>query len=322
MTEFFSVFKNELRDFLSSRQEAVGADAFRNDCRILGSFDKYLCETGFAERNIPEYIVNGWIQTLYEINTPKKVADKLGYLRNFLKYLQYCGIQAFIPVNPKIADDYVPYLFSDNELERIFHAADALTHGRITTRLQIPMILRMLYGCGFRIGELLNVRICDVNFKKHTVLVKHAKNKKQRIVVMSDSLSSMLERYCAAMELNSNGYLFQGRSTDKPLSKSTVSMYFRNILKYTGIYTKPLPHKRGQCIHCLRHNFTVRSFAQAEKCGKPPLEAIPYLSVYLGHYDMNGTEKYLKFSPDMFPEYTDMFEAYTGSVFMEVSYEE
>lgn len=322
MTEFFSIFKNELRDFLSSRQETVGVDAFRNDCSILGSFDKYLYESGFAERHIPEYIVNGWIHTLYEINTPKKVADKLGYLRNFLKYLQYCGIQVFIPVNPKIADDYVPYLFSDDEMQRIFHAADTLIHGRSTTRLQIPMILRMLYGCGFRIGELLNVRVCDVNFKKHIVFIKHAKNKKQRIVVMSFSLSSMLERYCAAMGLNSNSYLFQGRNTDKPLSKSTVSMHFGNILKYTGIYAEPLPHKRGQCIHCLRHTFTVRAFAEAEKRGKSAVEAIPYLSVYLGHYDMNGTEKYLKFSPDIYPEYTDMFEDYAGSVFAEVSYEE
>lgn len=323
MTEFFSVFKKELHDFLSARQGTVGPDTFKNDCRILGSFDKYLYESGFAERYIPEYIITGWTQTLYETNSPKTIADKLGYLRNFLKYLQYCGIQVFIPVNPKIADAYVPYLFSDDEIERIFHTADTLTHGRSTTRLQIPMILRMLYGCGFRIGELLNIRVCDVNFKKHTVLVKHAKNKKQRIAVMSSSLSSMLERYCAAMLLKADSsYLFPSEKTNKPLSKSTVSMHFRNILKCTGIYTEPLPHKRGQCIHCLRHNFAVRSFAQAEKYGKPAVEAVPYLSVYLGHYDMNGTEKYLKFSPDMFPEYMDMFEAYTGSVFAEVSYEE
>ena len=153
--------------------------------------------------------------------------------------------------------------------------------------------------------------------------MKHAKNKKQRIVVMSSSLSSMLERYCAAMMLKADSsYLFPSGKTNKPLSKSTVSMHFRNILKCTGIYTEPLPHKRGRCIHCLRHNFAVRSFAQAEKHGKPAVEAVPYLSVYLGHYDMNGTEKYLKFSSDMFPEYMDMFEAYTSSVFAEVYYEE
>lgn len=37
---------------------------------------------------------------------------------------------------------------------------------------------------------------------------------------------------------------------------------------------------------------------------------------------MNGTEKYLKFSSDMFPEYNAMFESCAGEAFSEVSYEE
>ena len=35
---------------------------------------------------------------------------------------------------------------------------------------------------------------------------------------------------------------------------------------------------------------------------------MPFLSVYLGHHDMDETEKYLKFSGDMFPEYIELFE--------------
>ena len=42
----------------------------------------------------------------------------------------------------------------------------------------------------------------------------------------------------------------------------------------------------------------------------------------MGHEDMNGTAKYLKFSSDIFPEYTEMFEVYTDGIFSEVSYEE
>lgn len=42
---------------------------------------------------------------------------------------------------------------------------------------------------------------------------------------------------------------------------------------------------------------------------------MPFLSVYLGHHDMDETEKYLKFSGDMFPEYIELFEDFASGVF-------
>ena len=44
--------------------------------------------------------------------------------------------------------------------------------------------------------------------------------------------------------------------------------------------------------------------------------------VYLGHHDMDETEKYLKFNGDMFPEYMGLFEDYATGVFTEAAYEE
>ena len=105
------------------------------------------------------------------------------------------------------------------------------------------------------------------------------------------------------------------------MKRDTVSHCFLTILKATGIYQEPQPHTRGQCLHNLRHLFAIKSFAQAEQAGRSTENSIPYLSVFLGHYDMDGTEKYLKFSGDMFPEYTDLFGDYAASVFPEVAYE-
>ena len=262
------------------------------------------------------------------ITTAETVADKVGYLRNFLKYLQYCGIPVFIPRVPKVTESYIPYIFSEDEIERIFAAADTLPlpkapNANVLFQVEFPMILRMLYGCGFRIGELLQVRVGDIDFERGTVLLKNTKNKKQRLVPMHDSLSSMLCQYCTAMELTQNcdTFLFPGRLPGQHLTHSAVSQCFMAILKATGIYQEPQPHTRGQCLHNLRHLFAIKSFAQAEQAGRSAENSIPYLSVFLGHYDMDGTEKYLKFSSDMFPEYTALFEDYAASVFPEVAYE-
>ncbi|MFR7973410.1 MAG: hypothetical protein ACLU8C_13875 [Lacrimispora saccharolytica] len=77
-----------------------------------------------------------------------------------------------------------------------------------------------------------------------------------------------------------------------------------------------------QCLHCFRHYFAIHSFAQAEQNGLPAEDSVPFLSVYLGHHDMDETEKYLKFSGDMFPEYIELFEDFASGVFAEVAYEE
>ena len=127
------------------------------------------------------------------------------------------------------------------------------------------MLLRMLLGCGFRLGEPLAAKVKDVNFLNGTVLIRHAKNNKQRVVPMDKTLAEMLERYCIAM----------------------------------GIKTEP------------------------ESYLFPADGSVPFLSVYLGHHDMvDETEKYLKFSGDMFPEYTELFKDYATGVFTEVAYEE
>ena len=327
MTSLVSIFKSELTDFLAAREKSVSPQTFSNDCRILGSFDRYLHEIHYSQRSITEAVVAGWTQLLHETYTTNSVAARLGYLRNFLRYLQYCGVSVYIPQNPKLTNEYIPYIFSDSEIERIFKAADNLTtygkKGLILSHAELPMILRMLYGCGFRIGELLHVHVRDVNFQQKTVLLKDTKNKKQRIVPMSISLSEMLERYCYAMGIihKPESYLFPGQKAGCSLSQTTVLYEFSQLLKSTGIYISPKPHTRGQCIHCFRHLFAVQAFAQAERLGRSPASSIPYLSVYLGHYDMDGTEKYLRFSSDIFPEYTDLFESYVGNVFPEASYE-
>lgn len=124
MKEFLSPFQEELTDFLAMRKKTVCAETYAGDCRILGSFDRFFTAYGCTEKSVSEDVVNAWIQSLFAFNARKTVADKVGYLRNFLKYLQYCGVPVFIPRVPKAAESYIPYIFSEEEIKQIFAAAD------------------------------------------------------------------------------------------------------------------------------------------------------------------------------------------------------
>lgn len=111
-----------------------------------------------------------------------------------------------MPDCPKTSDSYVPYIFSDEEIQMLLASADSWV-GRHTdpqTRqmdMEFCMLLRMLLGCGFRLGEPLAAKVKDINFSRGTILIRHAKNNKQRIVPMDVTLTGMLEKYCIAMAI-------------------------------------------------------------------------------------------------------------------------
>ena len=323
-----SVFHEELAEHLAMREKTLSPLSFAANKRTLLLFDRHLAERGKTEKTVTENDVASWIEPLYAGLSRRTVASHVGFLRVFLQYLRYKGFSVYMPPYPKVPQNYVPYLFSDAELETIFRATDSVPvlsrSAQPYFRMEFPMLLRMLYCCGFRLGELLSAKVGDVNFESGVILLRDTKNRKQRLVPMGESLTDILRRYCLAMDLTANAesYLFPGKNPQKRLHSQTAERWFRTLLKDTGIYIQPEKHTRGQCLRCLRHVFTVKSFAQAEKAGRSVHDSVPFLSVYLGHFDMDGTEEYLKFSPDMFPEHTALFEAYAEGIFPEARYED
>lgn len=324
MNTFKSVFKEDILDYLEASQKAVSDETLLIARRVLLSFDVLL--TAEDRTLIDEKIINRWIGKLQKQNAPKTVSDKVSCLRKFLRYLRYKGYNVFMPDCPKATSSYVPYIFSVEEIQTLFSDADEQAGKHASARIQrvdmeFCMLPRLLLGCGFRLGETLAAQVKDVNFSRGAILIRHAKNNKQRAVAMDETLTRMLEKYCVAMGIRTEpeSFLFpSAQNVGSPISKATCDGRFRNLLKETGIFVPRKAHTRGQCLHCFRHYFAVRSFARADRNGRPVNDSVPFLSVYLGHHDMDETEKYLRFSSDMFPEYTGLFEDYVSGIFTEV----
>jgi site-specific recombinase XerD len=319
MSDFRSAVAKELGEYLSIRKMTLEPESFRIDLHTLGDFDSFFAECGVTSKSVTEELVSGWIAHLKNKNHSRTISNKVSCLRCFLRFLRYYGIPVFMPQCPKWHEDYVPYIFTDTEMEMIFRHSDAAAFaGGSARRFETTMLIRLLYGCGLRHGEALKLIRSDVDFERGTLLLRQPKNKKQRIVPMHQSLTDILMQYCAALGVfdKPDALLFPGEKPDATASMGDMRTGFRKILKAARIYTPTeKPGQRGQCLHCLRHVFAVKSFAQAEQNGRSTADSVPYLSVYLGHFDMDGTEKYLKFSSDIFPEHTKMFEAYSAGVF-------
>jgi integrase len=326
MIVFRSIFKNEINDFLSLREKSMSISGYKHYSGYLASFDTYLATLCLKERNITEAIINGWLGRLKGKTSSK--ANEVISIRMFLKYLQVLGVPVYLPITPKVVDDYIPYIFSDSELKKIFTAADNFTvnytQHNPNMQIEFPMIMRLLYGCGLRIGETLKLQMKDVDLDGGIITILHAKKDKQRLVPMSTSLAEILMQYCLAMGIIGIPYalLFPGIDPSKPASVRSIRNKFDVIAKSLEITLKERQwHERGPCMHCFRHVFAFKSFAKAEREGRSIDDSIPFLSVYLGHDSLSETEKYLKFSSEMYPKALELFEEYTESVFPEVYYE-
>ena len=121
----------------------------------------------------------------------------------------------------------------------------------------------------------------------------------------------------------SDAYLFPSADHTQPMSIRSARNKFDLILKSTSIALKwGNWHERGPCMHCFRHLFVFRPFSKAEYEGRSISDSMPFLLIYLGHDSLIETDKYLKFSSEIYPQALNLFEEYAREVFPEVDYEE
>ncbi len=325
---YISCFKNEIPVYMEVRLQELGKDAFRHCRHVVMSFDRYIHELGVTDKHITYETVDGWIKQV-SIGISKNTAGQyIHYIRHFLQYVSRCGYQCAIPRNIRTKDTYVPYLYSDDEITRIFLAADNMDVGKPPknkwAHLELPMILRLLYCCGMRVGEAVNITVGDVDFGRGSILLRVTKKCKQRLVPINESLAEQLYMYCISMGIlsDASAFVFPGADKYSPFAENSVRGYFKAILERAGItrdgYSK---RERGPCLHCLRHTFAVKSFAKNQKDGMNTCESVPFLSTYLGHDSLQETDKYLKYDGDYFGSTVQMFDEFAGDLFPEVKYD-
>lgn len=325
MAEFNSVFGEEISMHLTVREAELSHEAYRHYRRTMILFDEYLSRINHSDKEIPELVIESWIREVSVGISVNTLGLHVHYIRQLLLFLTVLGYTCFIPRTLTVRDTYVPYLYSDEDIERIFAAADSLrvlkTRKNKFAEKEIPLILRLLYCCGLRIGETLNIKVGDLDFKRNLIVLRVTKKYKQRLVPFGKELAEIIYRYCIGMGIlnDSDAYLFPADDRNSHISASSVGNYYRVIREMAGVsYSKQEDYGRGACLHCFRHSFAVRSFDKNERGGIKASESVPFLSTYLGHDSLYETEKYLKYSGNHFEDTLTKFDDYSGELFPEV----
>lgn len=319
-----SVFSSEMNSYLNLLREA---GRYINRIQSsLRSLDRYLADNGPSQEKLDAVTVSSWIMTR-EVSARTKIQDIIN-VKGFAKYLVSLGFEADCPETPKTRSSYVPYIFSDAELERIFSAADNFEPGKKAARssLAFPVLLRLLYGCGLRLGEGRSLRWKDIDLESGVLTIREAKNQKQRFVPMDDSVTKLLKSYNAMTQADGicEDYLFESNcNPGEPFRNNSFYDWFSRVLEAAGIhYEKRSRNERGPCPHCLRHCFTLKSFLKSESEGRHFEDTAPFLASYLGHDSPKETEAYLRSNHTVYTQSHKRVDSAIGHLFPEVNFYE
>jgi integrase/recombinase XerD len=312
---FTGYFSSDLELMLSEKR-ALGLKYVEQE-RLMHVFDKlsqqYDCTNGLSKDLVLTFVEKQphWKRRTQEI--------RITSIRQIAYFFNTHGIKSYLCDTGrvmKLDEHFKPYIFTHDEIQRIFKEIDSEKAARHYDRNHIfyPVIIRMLYSCGLRISEALNLKIKDVDLKNALIYIIDSKNHKCRTLPMDDSLIYFCEGYLKQIHpvYKDDDYFFEPPS-GKKYNKTTVYHHFRKILFKCGI-SHGGRRNGGPRLHDLRHTFCICSLRQFLENGVDYQTALPILSVYMGHSKLSSTGKYLRLTAEAYPEIAKKLENQYGNI--------
>jgi len=291
MVSFAEILNDHYDDMLKLR-ESLGYSIGKNPQQV-SDFIAF-CGVHYADRDgITREMVDNWLQNkVFKTNATQNYA--ISKIRGFTRYLESVGVSAFVPSEDYSVrvNHYTPYIFTDDELTRLFEAIDSIPpyHNSPYREYIAPVLYRMMYCCGMRPSEPPSLFIEDVNLESGEVYIRQSKGYKDRRILMCADLTDLCREYASRMM--SQKYFFEVRPGVR-IGAEWVTDQFHCSWRNSG-----LPKRHNPRPYDLRHNFATRTMMRWLNEGRDVSALAPYLSAYMGHVDFSATFYYIRLLPE------------------------
>ena len=166
----------------------------------------------------------------------------------------------------------IPSVLTKDEVKKLINSADTK---------KSKLMISMLYACGFRVSELTNLKIKDLNFEEKIGYVKQGKGRKDRMFNIPNFLLEDLKSFSEMQKQSGQEFLFsgpKGRLSSRNLQKIVSKLSFK-----AGINKPVHPHTLRHCYatHLLEDGVDIRM-----------------IQVLLGHSNLSTTEIYTHVSAE------------------------
>ncbi len=240
------------------------------------------------------------------------LARNMGVFKEFCNFLQLQkGIACYqIPhkLYPQNHHNFIPYIFSHEEIKAIYsniHYVDKGYRYSYYRQKAYPLIIKILYQTGMRIGEVLNLTKQHYNSELGLFTLVDTKNSKDRNVCLSSHLNKEIQTFIK--KFNINDKLFT-------ISNSSIEIYFKKVLRLSNITITD----KGPRVHDLRFTFIVHSIEQAMN-RKDDLDVfLPILQAQVGHSSLSSLAYYFHITNDILNITNKISEEELGYLIKEV----
>jgi site-specific recombinase XerD len=298
---------------------------FNTEESALRLFDRFLANYPVIDQDGLTPPLNEAFMASRPRTRPRSFNHLLGVLRGFFAWMVVQGRSAHSPVQARprpTTSRLLPFLFELEQVQHILEIAARLPDNpNATHRKEVyPLIFRLMYGLGLRVGEI--VRLChkDVDQRRQLLVIRETKFGKSRLVPFGPKLGCHIDTYL----LQRMGWYGQWQPDDplfsfnrrKPLRPETISQLFHRLLPQIELTIAP--GTAHPCLHCLRHSFAVQNLLRWYRKGIDPGQRLFHLSTFMGHADPASTSWYLTVTDELFAEAGRRFERLVGSLSQEV----
>ena len=290
---FKSCWRKELNEFLNFRQTNFTSAWPERKLRL---FDEY----AVAHPGLPlSQTIKAWLSRDSKRN-PLTIGTDLIAIRQFCLYRRRFDPNGFvpeaIPPAPSVRSHFQACILSRSQIKFLLHSIDHL-RGPALRLARMRALFLVLYCTGLRIGEALRLRLVDVDFHHACFHVGPSKGR-IRWVPFGRDLARELKHWLncrrrAGFNLTPQTFLFE-REDGRRDNTWNAAMRFNTLFRHCGLKPKRGTGRGGLRVHDLRHIFAVHRLECWYRAGREPGPLLPWLSAYLGHVNLLGTQRYLQ----------------------------
>ena len=246
---------------------------------------------------------------------------KYHVLSGFYRFATTCGLVAGSPLPRQIPartdPAFEPYIYSEAEIKNLLDASPAVCAGKCHIEaFVLRALLVLLYGAALRLGEALSLTMADVDLEKAILQIRGTKFFKSRLVPLGRDLTKVMAAYATTRNDRhppTDTAAFFCSGDGQALTKPTVESAFRRLRDFVGIRREGGPRRQPR-LHDLRHSGVVHRVVAWYRRGADVQDFLPKLATYLGHVDLQGTQRYLTMTPELLREASLRFERYAMEV--------
>lgn len=209
---------------------------------LVADFVDYHSQKSFIDfdnRDVELFLENVIVKRQFSISTQRQFISALKLFVVFYPETQIKNLELTRPKKSK----KLPEVLSIEEILRLL---------QVTHNLKHRTIIALLYSAGLRIGELLNLKLVDINIDRKQLHIRQSKGRKDRYIVLANNFIPLLQNYYFSYAPKI--YFVEGPN-GKSYSASSVRKFLKRSCKLAKIERPITPHT-------LRHSFATHLLEQ------------------------------------------------------------